>query len=377
MFLPALIAVAVPLAIVFHRRAAGAQTNPPRRAIPVTTVTARKGNINIYLQAIGTVTPVYTDSITAQVSGVVTAVRYREGQTVHRGDPLIDLDDRPFAAQLKQAQGTLEHDQNLLAQAQMDLERYRQAWDRNGISRQTLEDQEKLVLQYEGTVKADEGTVEYDRTQVEYCHLTSPIDGRVGLRLVDPGNLATANGTTALLVITQMQPITVIFTLAQDDLSDVLDRVRHGISLPVEAWDRQMTKKLATGKLETIDNQIDTTTGTVKLRALFDNRNNALFPNQFVDTRLSVKTLKNQTLIPSFTVQHNGDKAFVYLIENGRAKTTMVTLTASEEGMTAVQGIKPGAVVANNSFEKLQNDADVSVSRAWTATASSGSIVVQ
>jgi multidrug efflux system membrane fusion protein len=376
MFLLGLIAVALPLAVAFHRKgAAGAHTTPPRPSIPVTPVTARQGSINVYLQAIGTVTPVYTDSITAQVSGVVTAVRYREGQTVHKGDPLIDLDDRPFAAQLKQAQGTLEHDQHLLAQAQMDLARYRQAWERNGISRQTLEDQEKLVLQYQGTVKADEGTVEYDRTQVAYCHLTSPIEGRVGLRLVDPGNLATANSTTALLVITQIQPITVIFTLAQDNLSDVLDRVRRGIRLPVEAWDRQMTKRLATGRLETIDNQIDTTTGTVKLRALFDNRNYALFPNQFVDARLQVKTLKHQTLIPTSTVQHNGDWAFVYLIDQGRAKTTTVTLSASENGMAAVQGISPGDVVANSSFEKLQNGVDVSVSTARTAL--SGSAIAQ
>jgi multidrug efflux system membrane fusion protein len=184
--------------------------------VPVTTATARTGDIGIFQDAIGTVTPIYTDSITAQVTGVITAVHFREGQTVRKGDPLIDIDARPYEAQLAQAQGALERDQNLLAEAQMDLERYQQAWAKNAIPRQTLEDQEKLVLQDKGTVKNDEGTVQYDQVQVSYCHITSPITGRVGLRLVDPGNLVTANSTTTLVVVTQVQPITVIFTLAED-----------------------------------------------------------------------------------------------------------------------------------------------------------------
>ena len=187
-------------------------------AVPVTVATATKGSIGVYLDAIGTVTPIYTDSITAQVTGVITAVHYREGQTVHKGDPLIDIDARPYEAQLEQAQGTLDRDQNLLAEAQMDLKRYQDAWAKNAIPRQTLEDQEKVVLQDQGTVKNDQGTVQYDQVQVGFCHITSPIDGRVGLRLVDPGNLVTANSTTTLVVVTQIQPITVIFTLAEDSL---------------------------------------------------------------------------------------------------------------------------------------------------------------
>ncbi|HYZ86764.1 MAG TPA: efflux RND transporter periplasmic adaptor subunit [Bryobacteraceae bacterium] len=266
--------------------------------VPVTPATAKLGNINVYLNAIGTVTPVYTDTITAQVRGKIMSVLYREGQLVRKGDPLIDLDSRLYLAQLQQAQGTLEHDQNLLAEAQMDLERYRQAWARNGIARQTLEDREKLVLQYQGTVKYDAGVVYYDQVQIIYCHITSPIDGQVGLRLVDPGNLVTASATTALVVITQMQPITIVFTLAEDNLDAVLDQTRRGVRLPVEAWDRQMRTQLGSGQLGTIDNQIDTTTGTVKLRATFSNRNNALFPNQFVNTRLLLKTEKNQVIIP-------------------------------------------------------------------------------
>jgi multidrug efflux system membrane fusion protein len=339
--------------------------------VPVTTATAKVGDVRIYLDAIGTVTPVYTDTITAQVTGVITAVHYREGQFVRKGDALIDLDSRPYAAQLEQAQGTLEHDQQLLAQAQMDLDRYQQAWARNGIPRQTLEDQQKLVLQYRGTVKYDDGTVHYDEVQVGYCHITSPISGRVGLRLVDPGNLITANGTTALVVITQIQPITVVFTVAEDQLNEVLDQLRRGAKLPVEAWDRQMHTQLATGQLVTVDNQIDTTTGTVKLRATFDNRGNALFPNQFVNTRVPVKTLHDQVLVPSSAVQHNGENAFVYVIQNGQANMANVKPGVSESGMTAVDGIRSGDVVADSSFEKLQDGAKIAVSNVQLPSTSS------
>jgi len=353
---------------VLHRGSAASATRAGgRRAmfgpVTVTTATAKLGSIGVYLEAIGTVTPVYTDSITAQVTGVITQVHYREGQLVHKGDPLIDLDARPYEAQLVQAEGALERDQNLLAEAEMDLKRYQDAWKRNAIPRQTLEDQEKLVLQYQGTVKNDQGTLQYNQVQVVYCHITSPISGRVGLRLVDPGNLVTANGTTALLVITQLQPITVVFTLAEDSLDEVVAQMQHGAKLPVEAWDRQMNKQIATGVLTTMDNQIDTATGTVKLRATFQNQNGALFPNLFVNTRLKVKTLQNQVLIPSSAVQHNGEVAFVYLIQNNQAKITDVKTGVSDSGMTAVQGIKAGDVVADSSFEKLQNGSKITISK--------------
>jgi len=362
---------------VHHRKVAAAEAHKNAQqpqGIPVTVATAKQGDIAVYLSAIGTVTPVYTDSVTAQVTGKITDIHYQEGQTVHKGDPLIDLDDRPYASQLEQAQGTLEHDENLLAEAKMDLDRYQDAWSKNGIPRQTLEDQEKLVLQDQGTVKTDQGLVSYDQTQVAYCHITSPFDGRVGLRLVDPGNLVTANGSTTLVVVTQIQPITVIFTLAEDSLSQVLDQMRRGAKLPVEAWDRQMSKKIATGQLETVDNQIDTTTGTVKLRATFANQNNALFPNQFVNTKLAVQTLQNQILIPSSAVQLNGNAAFVYVIQNGKATVTTVMPGITEGGTTAVQGISAGAVVANSSFDKLQNGSAVAISTVQLpSTNSSGS----
>jgi multidrug efflux system membrane fusion protein len=333
-------------------------------AVPVTIATARSGPIGIYQEAIGTVTPIHTASMTAQVTGVITTVHFREGQSVRKGDPLIDIDCRQYEAQLAQAQGTLERDRNLLAQSEMDRDRYQQAWDKNAISRQTLEDQEKLVLQEKGTVKTDEGAVAYDEVQVGYCHIKSPIDGRVGLRLVDPGNLVTANSTTTLVVVTELQPITVIFTLAEDALPAVMQQVRGGRQqLKVEALDRAQQGNLATGKLTSIDNQIDTTTGTVKLRAQFDNRDGALFPNQFVNTRLLVKTLHNQTLIPSSAIQHNGSQDFVYVIDDNKAAMRMVKVGNSDKGETAVQGIKPGEVVANSSFEKLQNGSQIMVSK--------------
>jgi membrane fusion protein, multidrug efflux system len=327
--------------------------------VPVTTATATLGSMDVYLNAIGTVTPVYQDSITSQVTGVITAVHYREGQYVHKGDPLIDIDSRPYAAQLAQAQGTLQRDQNLLAEAQMDVKRYQLAWSKNAIPRQTLEDQEKLVLQHQGTVRYDQGVVQYDTVQVGYCHIVSPIDGRVGLRLVDPGNLVTANSTTTLVTIAQFQPITVVFTLAEDNLPDVPQQMRGGRQLPVQVYDRTQQRLLATGRLVAVDNQIDTTTGTVKLRAQFNNANGTLFPNEFINTRLLVKTLRNQLLIPSSAVQHNGSESFVYVIQNGKALMRDVTPGMSDSLNTVVGGLKAGDVVADSSFNRLINGSRV------------------
>ncbi len=331
--------------------------------VAITTATAKKGSVGVYLQAIGTVTPTYTDSITAQVTGVITAVHYREGQDVRKGDPLLDIDSRQYEAQLAEAQGTLDRDQSLLAEAQMDQTRYQDAWAKNAIPRQTLEDQEKLVLQDQGTVKNDQGTVQYDQVQVAYCHITSPIAGRLGLRLVDPGNLVTANSATPLVVVAQIHPITVVFTLAEDSLPQVLKQTRGHKSLEVDAYDRTQQTLLEKGKLITINNQIDTVTGTVLLRAQFDNTNGVLFPNQFVNTRLLVNTLDNQTLIPSSAVQHNGTTDFVYLIQNNKAIMRTVKSGISDKGNTAVTGINPGDVVANSSFQKLTNGSTISISK--------------
>lgn len=338
--------------------------------VPITTATAQRGSIGIYQEAIGTVTPVYFDAITAQVTGVITAVHFREGQMVRKGEPLIDIDDRQYAAQVAQAEGALERDQNLLAEAEMDLERYKQAWAKNAIPRQTLEDQEKLVMQDKGTVKNDQGTLRYNQVQLSYCHITAPIDGRVGLRLVDPGNLVTANSTTTLVSIAQIHPITVIFTLAEDALPQVMQQMRGGKALTVEALDRSQQGHLANGKLNSIDNQIDTTTGTVKLRAQFENREGALFPNQFVNTRLLVKTLQDQVLVPSSAIQHNGSQDFVFVIQDNKANMRTVKAGVTDRGQTAVQGVDAGEVVANSSFEKLQNGSQISISKVRLPAAS-------
>jgi len=336
----------------------------PQAQITITTATAKKGNIGDYLDAIGTVTPVYTASIFSQVTGVVFKVDYQEGQLVRKGDPLTDIGDRQYVATLLQAQGALERDENLLAQAKMDLQRYQAAWARNAVAKQILDDQEKLVMQDEGTVKNDQGSVQFDQLQVEYCHITAPFPGRVGLRLVDPGNLVAAGPSSTanpLAVITQIQPITVIFTLPEDSLGAVEAQLRKDAKLTVDAYDRTAQTKLGSGKLLALDNQIDTTTGTVKVRAVFDNDDFALFPNQFVNTRLLVQTLEGVTVIPSATIQQNGQTSFVYVIQDNVAHLHNIKVGVTDNGLTQVDGINPGDVVANSSFDKLQDNSKVTI----------------
>ena len=357
-----LIVVALVIVLLWRHHDNAKKVAPAPAKITVTITTAKKGDIGVYLDAIGTVTPVYTASISSQVNGMVVAVHYKEGQLVGKGDPLIDIDSRPYRAMLLQAQGALERDENLLAQAQMDLERYRAAWARNAIAKQILDDQEKLVLQDEGTVKNDQGTVQYDQIQVEYCHITAPIAGRVGLRLVDPGNVVQSAGTVNLAVITQLEPITVIFTIPEDSLGPVIAQLAKKAQLGVDALDRTGQTKIASGKLLTVDNQIDTTTGTVKARSVFDNKNDALFPNQFVNTHLLVNTLQGITLIPASAIQQNGQASFVYLIQNNITHIRTVKPGVTNGGVTQVDGINPGDVVANSSFDKLQENAAVVVS---------------
>jgi multidrug efflux system membrane fusion protein len=341
--------------------------------IAITTATAQKGNIGDYLDSIGTVTPVYTDSITSQVDGLITEVHFQEGQRVNKGDPLIDIDVRPYRATLLAAEGALQRDENVLAQASMDLARYRAAWERNAIAKQILDDQEKLVAQVEGTVKNDQGTVQYDQVQLDFCRITAPISGRVGLRLVDPGNVVQTGSSTTLAVITLLEPITVIFTIPEDSLGQVEARLRQGATLTVDALDRTNLKKIGTGKLLTIDNQIDTTTGTVKGRAQFDNKDDALFPNEFVNTRLLVRMLQGVTLVPSSTVQQNGQASFVYVIQNNVAHLRSVKTGFTDGGQTQVTGINPGDVLANSSFDKLQNNAPVVISKTPVESNPSGS----
>jgi multidrug efflux system membrane fusion protein len=281
---------------------------------------------------------------------------------VSKGAALIDIDPRPYMATLTQAQGILERDQGILAQAQMDLTRYQAAWARNAIQKQTLDDQEKLVEQDQGTVKNDQGTVQYDQIQVEFCHIVSPITGRVGLRLVDPGNVVQANGGTVLAVVTQIQPITVVFTVPEDNLGEIVPRMRSRAKLLVDAYDRTEQTKIASGSLQSLDNQIDTTTGTLKARAQFANKDSSLFPNQFVNAHLLVNTLTGVTLIPTAAIQQNGQASFVYVIANNKAQMKPITVGVTQGQTAQVTGIVPGDVLATSSFDKLQPGSTVSVS---------------
>jgi multidrug efflux system membrane fusion protein len=295
------------------------------------------------------------------VQGQVMNVYYKEGQLVRKGQPLLEIDPRPFQAALTQVEGQLEHDQALLAEARIDLDRYQQAFNRNAIAKQQLDDQTQLVKQDEGTVKNDQGLVANAQVNLVYTHITSPIDGRVGLRLVDPGNMVQANGTTPLVVVTQLAPITVIFSVAEDYLTQIQQQTRSGNTLAVDAYDRTQQTKIAEGKLLTIDNQIDTTTGTVKLRAEFANKDGALFPNQFVNVRLLVKTLHDVTLIPTPGIQRNAQGAFVYVIQDQKATIKTVKVGTTDGNITAVEGINPGDVVAVNGFDKLQDGIPVRI----------------
>jgi multidrug efflux system membrane fusion protein len=351
---------------VYHQKAGSSTAAPTGRGatggpVTATTATASKGDIGVYLSAIGTVTPVYTASIVTQVTGQVVDVHFREGQLVTKGTPLVEIDPRPYQATLKVAEGTLERDTHLLEQAQMDLERYQAALARNAIAKQQVDDQAKLVLQDQGTVKLDQGNVDFDRVQVDFCHIVAPITGRVGLRLVDPGNVVTSGGGTTLAVITQLQPITVVFTISEDSLQQVLGQLHKNQTLEVQAYDRAQSKMIAKGKLATTDNLIDTTTGTIKMRASFDNKGSTLFANQFVNTRLLVDTLHDVTLVDSSAIQHNGTQAFVWVIQDGKAQTRNVTTGTTDNNLTQVTGINPGEVVADSSFEKLQNGSKVNV----------------
>jgi multidrug efflux system membrane fusion protein len=332
------------------------------RPVMVSTATAHQGDIGINLNALGTVTPVYTVTVTSRVQGEITQVYYHEGQMVQKGDSLVEIDPRPYQAALTQVEGQLAHDQAVLNEAKIDLDRYKQALDRNAIAKQQYEDQEQVVLQDQGTVKNDEGQLANAKVNLVYTHITAPIAGRVGLRLVDPGNIVQANSTTGLVVITQLQPITVIFSIAEDQLAQIQQQLRKGKKLTVEAYDRDERTKLASGTLLTLDNVIDPTTGTLKLKAIFDNKDGELFPSQFVNIKLLVDTQHNVILIPTPAIQRNAQGAFVYVIKDGQtASLRSITPGTTDGTMTAVQGIEPQEVVAINGFDRLLDGAKVMV----------------
>jgi len=365
-WLAVLVLVVLALLLVHHYKNKEAQAKKAAEAKPqgasITTGQAKTGDINIYVDALGTVTPIYTVTVYSQITGRVMAVHYTEGQMVEKGDPLVDIDPLPYEAMLKQAQGTLEHDQGVLAQARIDLKRYQDAYAKNAIAKQQLDDQEQAVVQDEGAVKADQGTVDYDQVQLSYCHIVAPISGKVGLRLVDPGNTIFSGTASTLVVITQLQPITVVFNVSEDDIPAIQTQLKGGRTLTVDAFDRANAKQLESGKLTSLDNQVDTTTGTVKFRATFPNKNSSLLPNQFVNARLLLRTLRKVTLVPSAAVQQNGTQAFVYVVQqNNTVSVQQVTTLTSNEQVTAVQGVNAGANLATSGFDRLENGALVTV----------------
>jgi membrane fusion protein, multidrug efflux system len=335
------------------------QTGP----MPVGVAKAVEGDMPITLNALGTVTPLATVTVRPQVSGNIVKFDFQEGQIVKAGDVLAEIDPRPFQAALDQAKGTLARDKALLANAVIDLHRYQTLSAQNAISQQIYATQVSLVHQDEGTVKSDEANVEAAALNVTYCKITSPVTGRVGIRQMDVGNLAQAGQTNGIVVVTQMQPMSVIFSLPEDDIDQVMARTNAGASLSADAYDRAATQKLASGTLSAVDSQIDTTTGTVKLRAIFDNTDSALFPAQFVNIRLLVDTLHEQTLVPAAAIQRGAQGAFVFVVAPDKTVEMRTVTTGPSDGtnVTITKGLKPGDTVVVDGADRLRDGGQVTI----------------
>jgi multidrug efflux system membrane fusion protein len=330
--------------------------------IPISVGKVTKGNMNVYINSLGTVTSVYTVNVTSRVTGELTEIDFREGQVVHKGQLLAVIDPRPYVATQTQAEGQLQRDQAALENARLDLNRYQIAFQQRAIPEQQLATQVATVHQDEGTVKVDEGNLQAANINVGYTRITSPINGRVGLRGIDLGNIVTGNGTQSIVTITQLQPITVIFTMAEDYLDEVVQQMQHGHKMRVDARSRDDQTELAQGTVLAVDSQIDVTTGTVRVRATFNNPDNILFPNEFVNAQLLLKTLMGVNIIPTAAIQRNNDIAFVYVVNtNGTVKSQNVNVATTDANYAAVTGVVPGQTLVTDGFDRLQDGAKVTV----------------
>jgi membrane fusion protein, multidrug efflux system len=328
--------------------------------IPVAIAPVTVGNLDVYLDALGTVTPVYTVTVVSRVAGEITQIHFKEGQIVKKNDLLAVIDPRPYEAALIQAQGQLARDQASVKNARIDLVRYQNAYKDHAIPQQLLATQEATVDQDEATVKLDQGNLAAAQVNVDYTQIRSPIDGRVGLRNIDLGNVVPANGTTGLCVITQIQPITVIFTIAEDEIDAVTAQMATGRTMQVLALDRAKQHQIAAGSLLTVDNQVNITTGTVRARATFPNTKSELFPSQFVNARLLLNTLTQVNLVPQAAIQRNNDIAYVYVVQpDSTVKSQNLKILATEGETSAVTGVEPGARLVTDGFDKLQNGSKV------------------
>jgi multidrug efflux system membrane fusion protein len=343
-----------------------------RPMVPVSAVRAQRGDLDLYLTAIGTITPFNTTTVKSRVDGAIENIFYKEGQTVKEGDLLIQIDPRPYQVQLTQAQGQMAKDQATYQDATLTFQRDQTLYSEGVLSRQQLDDQQSLMNQARGAVESDRGTVDSAKLNLTYSKITAPISGRIGLRILDLGNLVHATDATGLAVITQLQPIAAIFALPEDDIPKIVKRSQGGQQLAVEAWDREFKKKLSTGTLLTFDNQIDQTTGTVRLKAQFDNLDYALFPSQFINARLLIDTVKDTVLVPTAAVQKSPQGNFVYVVKPDNSVAQRgVTLGATEgETSSIATGLAQGETVVTDGVDKLQPGAKVNVHMATIALSS-------
>jgi multidrug efflux system membrane fusion protein len=345
-----------------QRAAAAAASRPAPRSIPVSVVQSRRGDMPVYLRGIGSVTPFKTATIKTRVDGQLMSVAFAEGQVVHEGDMLAQIDPRPYEVQLEQAQGQLARDQAALRDAQINVDRYEDLFKDQILPKQTLDSQKAAADQFNGAIKADQALIDNAKLQLTYSRITAPFTGRVGLRIVDPGNIVHASDSGGLLVLTQIQPIAAIFSLPQDDLSRVFPRFKAAAVLPVEAWDRDNTRKVAQGTLLSIDNQIDPTTGTYKLKAVFDNKDEQLFANQFLNIRLLIDVQKDLVIVPAAAVQKGPQGSFVFVVNDNQVGMKSVTVALTEGLDTGLaSGLDPGVSVVVEGQDKIQDKSLVEV----------------